>query len=175
MNNGGDDNTEEDAEEEEDEDEDDGDDGAIGEISEQEEEDEDEDEEEEEDDDDADDVKRQTTSTSMTAAQKAVSENRKRRDSHDVAFDAELDPDLYGLRRSVRRRRWFDSILGVINLRRASYCLCRVDPRFRNLLKDLTSLTTTMRTMSSPKNDQVQKLKAKVRRLFSRSGGAPVH
>lgn len=86
-----------DEEEDDDEDDDEADDGAIGEISDRDEEEDDDDE----DGDEEEDTKPQTTSTSAAGTQRTASESRNRRDSHDVAFDAELDPDLYGLRRSV--------------------------------------------------------------------------
>lgn len=106
---------EEDAEEEnDDDDDDDGDDGAFGEISEQ---DEEEDNEEDEDADAVEEEEEEENTTSKNAsdlqgqssARPSASNgytssehlHRKRRDSHDVAFDAEMDPDLYGLRRSV--------------------------------------------------------------------------
>lgn len=108
-----------DDEEDEDDEEDDQGDGAFGEISEREEEDDEDDEEEdagegEEDQDsgskdtsESQDRNGQTSARLSVINGNASSEHlhRKRRDSHDVAFDAELDPDLYGLRRSVSSRK----------------------------------------------------------------------
>lgn len=103
------DEAEDDEDEDDDEDDDDGDDGAIGEISER-------DDEEEDDDDDAAEEDEESIAKIGTPAtngngssvpsilnggESSEQANRKRRESHDVAFDAEMDPDLYGLRRSV--------------------------------------------------------------------------
>lgn len=94
--------------EEDDDDGDDGDDGAFGEISEQDGEDDDEAEEEQadisQDDSNTPMINNGQSSTRPSLANGAGSSellNRRGRDSHDVAFDAEMDPDLYGLRRSV--------------------------------------------------------------------------
>lgn len=88
-------------EEQEEEDEDDGDDGAIGEISDRVEEDDDDADEDDEEEEDKVKAEEMSISNAHRISNGLANESRKRRDSHDVAFDAELDPDLYGLRRSV--------------------------------------------------------------------------